>query len=526
MQLKRLGKIIYLILLVLLILSFCSVVQAWENEDIKHWTDEKTETLEWGESFQNDKYKVEAFDFPRLDLRGQLTNRYVGIRLYENDVQVAEYFLDDWNNNYEIYNGEVKIVCDYLPVASEIVWQSDTYNPETKITIWLRGLPDIDIDVETGKDTFKLTDSKITITINIKNVGGAPLEDVKVNIDTDGLEFYKFGSNKETYFTYDKIEDGTSIAGISFELKIPAHMKDTVYKVSVNVTGIDERDEVHNYSNDKAITVMNMISIAKNTEDDIFMTNNALVQLIIRNDGTYGINNIELEDTLGDYFELIGGPSLQWNFDLGAGEFKDFQYTIKPVKPNKNGYDLPEARASWEVYGTEYNQTSGAPKIIVHGSKILIDKTVSPTNVEPNGDVKVTVTATNVGDVKASVEIFDNSPLPENVTLVSGELYTQKVIAEEDSVSLSYLVRADTDGIYELPQAKAKYKDLHDYYGEEVSDSPVFTAGNPPPASQTLRPGYTPTPTPAPSPTREEPGFGILAGLVGLSVAVLLALRR
>jgi uncharacterized repeat protein (TIGR01451 family) len=524
----------YILIALLYISSSCLLAQAWEDEDLIHWTGEKSDKLYWGETFDNDIYTVEAYDFPRTDIKGQIGTPYVGVNLYENGELV---YSDSMLVNDQFkYGGEARVTVVELMPGSDIHWQDDTYEPWAKIEIELRGLPELDINVETekgdDKDTFQLTNSKIPVTINIKNKGDAPLEDVDIYIDTDGLKFYSFGTSTKTHYTEDIIEDGASINQISFDLEIPSHMKDTEYKISVNVTGIDEKDERHNFSDGKEITILNMISITKTTKSEIFMTDTAFVQLIIKNDGAYTVNNIEFRDSIPDYFELVGSSPLQWNFNMAPGQIRDFKYTIKPIKPEPDGYDLPAADATWNVGGLEYSQTCTKPEIIVHGSKILLEKTVSPTQVERNENVKVTITATNVGDVKASVEIIDNDPLPDNVTLVSGETYTTspKVIGEENSISLTYIISASANGTYELPQATAKFHDLQGYRSEEISASPEFTAGNPPPLpDETPRPGYTPTPTtptPVPSPTREEPGFGILAGLVGLSMAVLLALRR
>lgn len=525
----------YILIVLLYISSSCLLVQAWEDKDLTYWTDEKSDKLYWGETFDNDIYTVEAYDFPRTGIKGQIGTPYVGVNLYKD----GELVYSDSMLTFDFfkYDGEVLVkVVDLMP-NSDIHWQDDTYEPWAKIEIALRGLPDLDIDVETeksdDKDTFKLTNSKIPVTINIKNEGDAPLEDVDIYIDTDGLEFYSFTTSTKTHHTEDIIEDGASITQISFELEIPSHMKDTEYNISVNVTGIDQKDEMHNFTDGKEITVLNMINITKTTKSEIFMTDTAFVQLIIRNDGAYAVNNIELRDSIPNYFELVGSSLLQWNFNMAPGQNRDFKYTIKPIKPDMDGYDLPAADATWEVGGIEYDQTCTKPEIIVHGSKILLEKTVSPTQVERNENVTVTIKATNVGDVKASVEIFDNDLLPDNVTIVSGETYTKspKIIGEENSISLTYIISASENGTYELPQATAKFHDLQGYHSEEISASPEFIAGSPPLLpGETPRPGYTPTPTPTPtpvpSPTREQPGFGILAGLMGLSMAVLLALRR
>ena len=525
MTLKNGLLLKYLLIATLLISVMCSVVQAWEDEDLKYWADEKSSKLYWGDTLKNSVYRVEAYDFPRTDRKGQINTPYVGINLYKDDVLVANDSMLLWDSF--IYEGEVRVTVVNIMSASDIHWQDDTYEPWAGVDVELRGLPDIDISIKTDAATYKVNDKKISVTITAKNSGTAPLEDVDMSVDFGDLEFDLYSANKKTHFTPDDILNGAS-AVETFVLIVPSDMKETDYEITANVTGIDQKDESHNFTGSGDLTVENMITIIKNTKEDVFMTDTAFVQITIRNDGAYAVNSIELEDSMGDYFELIGSSSLQWNFDLGAGEFKDYKYTIKPVKPNKNGYTLPEAKASWTVDGIEYNQTSDGPEITVHGSKILLEKTVSPTKAEPNTNLTVTVTATNVGDVRASVEIFDQSPLPDNVILLSGELYTKEVIDEDDSVSMSYIIKADTDGVYELPKATAKFFDLQGYRSEEVSNSPVFTSGNPSAVSQTPRPGetYTPVPTPVPTATREEPGFGILAAIMGVCMAVFITLRR
>lgn len=522
MILKKTDIFKYLLLTGLLFSIFCPSAQAWEDKDLQHWTSAKTATIEWGGSFENGIYKVEAFDFPRIDRKGQIDTRYVGLHLYENGVLVGDYFLQEWES--VIYNGEMKISCDYLPVNSSIVWHTDTYEPEAKVTIWLRGRPDITITTKTNA-TYRVTDQKIPVTIDVKNKGTAPLEEVKLDIDLGGLEFYQFSPNKDLHYKYDKIEDGASIGQIAFDLKVPSHMRDTEYKIGVNVTGIDEKDESYDFSGEKNTTILNMVTILKTSREEIFMTDTAFVQVIIRNDGSYGVKNIELQDSVGNSFELIGNTPLKWNFDLGPGEFKDFKYNIKPVKPDLSGYLLPKARATWEVGPENYNQISGSPRTIVHGSKILLEKTVSPTKAALNANVTVTVTATNVGDVKASVEIFDDTPLPDNVTLVSGNLYTKGIVAEKDSISMKYIIKADMDDEYVIPKARAIFVDLQGYKSEELSSAPKFTAGNPQ-VNNPNYPGYGVVYTPIPTPTPQiQPGFEIVSGLMGFALAVFILTR-
>ena len=359
----------YILIILLYISSSCFLVQAWEDDDLIYWTDEKSDKLYWGETFDNDIYTVEAYDFPRTDMKGQIGTPYVGVNLYKN----GELVYSDSMLVFDFfkYDGEVRVTVIELMSSSDIHWHNDTYEPWAKIEIELRGLPDLDIDVETekddDKDIFKLTNSKIPVTINIKNEGDAALEDVDIYIDINGLEFYQFSPDKKLHYTpnnnnnENNINPGASIDEIYFELSIPSHMKDTEYNISVNVTGIDQKDEMHNFSHGKEITVLNMINITKTTKSEIFMTDTAFVQLIIKNDGDYAVNNIEFRDSIPDYFELVGSSPLQWNFNMAPGQIRDFKYTIKPIKPDTDDYDLPAADATWYVDGIEYNQTCTTP---------------------------------------------------------------------------------------------------------------------------------------------------------------------
>jgi hypothetical protein len=331
-----------------------------------------------------------------------------------------------------------------------------------------------------------------------------------------------YGGEK-TLYTYETIEKDTSIQEISIKLRIPSYMKDTVHNITVEVTGKDEKDNPYTFSGHEELTVLNMINISKLIESEIFMTDTTSVNIHVVNDGTFAVNNIEMKDIAPEYFEYIGNTPLEWNFNMAPGQKRDFLYRVNPTKPNKDGYELKAAAiANWEVAGVGYTQSSiwNIDEIIVHGSKIILEKTVSPTQVSVNRDVTVTVKAANVGDVRASVEIIDDEPLPENVTLVSGDRNSQGVLEEEDSISFTYVIKAVTDGKYELPKATAEFFDLQGYRSEEISESVVFTAGIV--SSDGSNPGRTPVPTPTPKPTRETPGFGILSGLVALVAFVIL----
>lgn len=88
------------------------------------------------------------------------------------------------------------------------------------------------------------------------------------------------------------------------------------------------------------------------------------------------------------------------------------------------------------------------------------------------------------------------------------------------------MISGNTEGVYELPKAVAVFNDLQEYRGEEMSNSPTFTAGDPVVDTESLRPGETavstPTQTPEPTDTdtRTQPGFGVAAGIIGVVIAI------
>jgi len=532
MDFKYLKNILYILILLLYISTFNMQAMAYEDEDLE-WTDATEPTLYWGDTEDNGDYKIEAIDFPRTDdFTGELTqDAYVKVNIYKNNILVSDttlYF--DMGDGYNyIYDGEVRLSLIEIMGPDDIHWQNDMYKPWAKVKFELRGIPDLDIDVKPDADSYRAYKSGINVNISVKNEGDARLHDVELKINTDGLNFI-YGGEK-TLYTYETIEKDTSIQEISIKLRIPSYMKDTVHNITVEVTGKDEKDNPYTFSGHEELTVLNMINISKLIESEIFMTDTTSVNIHVVNDGTFAVNNIEMKDIAPEYFEYIGNTPLEWNFNMAPGEKRDFQYRVNPTKPNKDGYELKAAAiANWEVAGVGYTQSSiwNIDEIIVHGSKIILEKTVSPTQVGVNGDVTVTVKATNVGDVRASVDIIDDEPLPENLTLASGDRNSHGILEEEDSISFTYVIKAVTDGKYELPKATAKFFDLQGYRSEEISETVLFTAGNPAPEGGEggSNPGRTPVPTPTPTPTRETPGFGILSGLVGLALVAYVILRK
>ena len=73
-------------------------------------------------------------------------------------------------------------------------FKTGNWNPYAELDILIKGKPNFDIDVETEKDTYdsKSTgDSRIDVSIKVKNDGKAKAENVVLTVDTAGMEVLK-----------------------------------------------------------------------------------------------------------------------------------------------------------------------------------------------------------------------------------------------------------------------------------------------------------------------------------------------
>ena len=106
-----------------------------------------------------------------------------------------------------VYNDEIKVYAQKIDPNYEIItkngkeFKTRNWNPYAELNISVRGKPSFDIEVETNKDTYdsKSTgDSRIDVSINVKNNGEAKAKDIVLTVDTAGMELLK-GKTEYTY---------------------------------------------------------------------------------------------------------------------------------------------------------------------------------------------------------------------------------------------------------------------------------------------------------------------------------------
>lgn len=523
--------------MILLVLSFTPVAAAYTQEQIQ-WDSATTQTMKWGDKVTIGNYTLEAYNFPKTDVVGQIGTPFIGLRFYENGVFIKNITL--WQGSSEIYHDDVRLTAVELPSSSSLVWVSDTYDPWAKVKVELRGKPTFEITVTTDKNEYTASDLYIATTVKIRNSGTADASDVVLTMDGGGLKFEGDSSTSRSYGLIEKTKSGETFLT---KFDIPRLWDSTDYTIYGKVAGKDIKGKDYLWQGGKTVRVVKMwdMSLSKTITSNMFMRDTAVVSVSLQNKGIVDLNSITVNDTVPPGFELKEKRDLVWTIEsLQVGKAWTTTYSLKPVEPNKNGHTIPAAFSTFTNNGKSYISASNTATSVVHGTKINITKTLNASSMKgEQAAFAVTVTAKNVGDLKANVDVVDSQPLPPNVTYVSGNTsYIDKILSEGESMTFSYVIAVNQsdDGEIRLPAASASFINLMNDEGTSLSSMPVINVtSNKPKSIQTSvsqggSQGGTSSGTPSGNqgtPTPKDtitPGFeGVFAAAVFL---LLYAFRR
>jgi len=168
---------------------------------------------------------------------------------------------------------------------------------------------------------------------------------------------------------------------------------------------------------------------------DIFVT------LVVTNYQNYEIKNVILYDTLHRQF-ITENISLNWTFDLKPDETKELTYKILTNRPGT--YTLPPALLTYSELNMTWNLSSNNPSTKVHGPCIQILKKPDKSSITKGNSTNITITLRNSGDMPSKVKVNDS--LPENSTLMEGQIYYVGSLLPRESISFSYMISIDNEG--------------------------------------------------------------------------------
>ncbi len=501
---------------------------------------------------------VKAVQFPAgvpgvKDIKGNIlpetdVDPMVYLEIYKNGVMIKEIVMIIGSEAYIDPDYEVKISTTGFIARNAKEWVLEYYNPWATVSIQKRALPKLEVTVTTDKTTYNSNSAEIIrAKVEVKNTGNTFLKQVDVDLNIGELKL-RGGELSQLHMYYNRLNKAET-QSYEVVLLVPDLIDQRSYNLSAKTKGYDVKDLAYNDSDSvspKVSPKQNYFSISKAVRDRIYLQDYASVRITVANGGMYDIYNIHITDNMSDKFVLSSSPAtFAWDIPvLKPGEEWGTGYSIKPVEANINGWKIPAASATFTVNNKPYSASSSIITLIVNGPKLIVNKTVSKPVVNISEDVIVTVSVNNVGNIGTRTDVKDS--LPDDVSLVSGQLSNLTFSEPAKTWGFSYIIRMNKEGDYELPCAIANYTNV-EYRGTvndvKSSQRPVITVVDPSKprpvsngtASQTAggtpssqgTPGTNPqgtpvasaTSTPDPTPTPITPGFDFAFAVIILIFA-------
>lgn len=484
----------YVVFFIILYFAGSITASGFSTNEIE-WAPAVEGTLHTGESLSNGPYSVKAIQFPspvqgHKTLKGDIipdtpVDPMIYLEVYKNGIFLKEVLLSmqsgvEIDTDYEVMISGIA----FLPGNSK-EWVQEYYNPWAKIAISLRGKPKVEVAISTEKSSYTSgSDQIITAMVTVKNNGEASAKNVDIALNINELKL-RGGSPEQLHQVYIELKKGESK---SFEviLLVPDLFDQKSYSLTADTKSFDVKELEYESKGSVSITVsprQNFFTMNKAvSKNRIYLNDIIMVKLTIANSGAFDMNDINLNDSINPNFELISNTPLSWNIPvLRPGEWKDIEYSVKPLETSLNGFIFPSATAMFTTNNKQYNISSDAPAVIVNGPKIIINKTVDKQIVNIDDLVTVTVCIKNIGNIPTRIEAKDF--LPQSVSLVNGSTSLDPTFLDMNSPRVfSYIIRPNREENIELPAAVANYTGV-EFRGmtrsRVLSERPVITVIDP-----------------------------------------------
>ena len=504
---------------------------AFAAEDIE-WVEKQDGTKRyWGDTATVDGYVIKAEDFN--------DDKQVFVSISKDGEKLKTAPLSEGSE--VVYDDKIKVYAQKVDPNYETItiddkkFETKNWNPYAELDILVRGEPKFDIDVETRKDIYdskSAGDSRIDVSIKLKNEGESKAEDTVLTIDTAGMEVLK---GKTRYRLGDVLKDET-LEPVNLTLKAPTPWIDTDLNITAKTTCVDVRDNKYEHIGSKVIKIEKKwgLVISKIVTKNNHMGKPVHVSVNVLNKGLCDISDIELKDSIASETHLQKDAVLDKTLSLKSGELaeKVFEYTLIPDKPGE--FTFPKTIATFSLPNGQSGDASSnnSEKVKIYGPEISVTKTINRQQLNSGDELTVTVTAKNTGNVDASVTLTDT--VPQEAKLISGETSFKQVLASDGgSKTITYILQMHKEGEIHLPACKASFLDLDEYSGEAISDTPVVYVGVPISleGSSTQPEGTTESNQEKNESSVQEqneedsPGFGPVLTIAGL-LAVTCLLRR
>jgi hypothetical protein len=195
--------------------------------------------------------------------------------------------------------------------------------------------------------------------------------------------------------------------------------------------------------------------------------NTIYIQLIIENQQSYTISDLQITDQLPAYFTT--SQPLEWHIkQLKPDEKIEIKYTAQPQRPSLY-VTLPAATAEWIKWNRKKTATSNTPAIAIHGPYIIAKK-----KTQRNGErVNVTLEIENIGDFPVHITLTD--PPPAGANLTSGNNTYSGLIKPSEKKHITYTLKMEEDINQSTPIITFKNKAYSALYETILMEERVST---------------------------------------------------
>jgi len=337
-----------------------------------------------------DEYTIEALKFDGYGM--------VWLRVSKNGLTLGDTVLENNSSSWcYMDNDNIRLKACNVTNMESLPMFSNLCSPEAEVVFEAKRSAEetstednvnLELDLEADKDEYLLGDEVIVDT-EIRNIGNIKADNIKFNVDSDGLLVQDGGPENITI-------DKGSKKSFELRLRFPEKIKDN-YSITGNVSWEDNSGK-HFLSKGVDISVSEPLKIYKYTGSEVFIGTPAYVTVSVKNVQDRPVN-ISLIDPLPATFTMINNSELassvlgldnltylSQDFVLAPEEMKTISYSIKSEK--LGAHRVPQTHAYANLCGQLYNECSDSEDIITVSDNISYKEYNHETQVEEISPVK------------------------------------------------------------------------------------------------------------------------------------------
>jgi hypothetical protein len=333
------------------------------------------------------------------------------------------------------------------------------------------GKPKIKIDTVTDKDSYESGET-IDYQFMVTNNGTLPLHGLIVSTDSDEADV------SDPEMQHSGLEP-TKIKNFIIPLSAPVTPVAKTVKIESEVTAYDYKGNQYSGSGQTEVRIEPYISVEKSVEivekpdSSVQSGTEEYFRISISVENTADFPTaVTVSDVLDPSLIPYDLENTEWTLMVEADSVRKIEYLAKPTFPGK--FTFEQAVVQWKDDGNTYTVESGPVEgeYLIHGSRIVVEKYVSPNYALPGEEVEVTVNIINAGSRKVEAILSDS--VPGQFTMISGSNAWEGSLDAGESEDINYVLVTEATGKLDLGAAKVDYTDEQDQSGSSSSEKTVL----------------------------------------------------